>query len=140
MKTPAAIRVDRFEDYLREHNLSRTAPRRALYTVLAADGPGTPPALVAALSAQMDRATVYRTIEFFLANRIAVRAGATIELGDAFRPHHHHLVCSDCGRSESIDDQTLEAAVGKIAALHGFTLENHQVELEGRCADCRARR
>ena len=136
--THTAIRLDRFDDFLRRQNLSRTRPRRLLYRAMAAAGPQSPAGLVAALDGQVDRATVYRTIEFFLAHRIAVRINGEVELGDAFRPHHHHLVCDSCGRSESVDDEILERSLAEIAGRHGFTLDGHQVELTGVCAQCRA--
>ena len=137
--THSPIRLDQFEAYLSDHNLSRTKPRRLLYRVLADGGPQSSPALTAALSGQVDRATVYRTIDFFLANAIAVRTGAgTIELGESFRPHHHHLTCSSCGREVSIDDPELERALGAVATRLGFALQAHQVELTGLCQTCDA--
>jgi Fur family ferric uptake transcriptional regulator len=133
------VRLDRFEAYLRDQNMSRTKPRRLVYKALASNGPQTPSVLVLNLKGLTDRATVYRTIEFFLANRIAVRVGdGEIELGEAFRPHHHHLVCNLCGRSESVDDTVLETALREAAIRQGFILESHQVELTGLCATCQA--
>jgi len=135
----SSVHLERFEAYLADHNLSRTKPRRLVYRALAAGGPLSLPALVATLDGQADRATVYRTVEFFLANGIGVRVGQEVELGEAFKPHHHHLVCSRCGRSVSIDDNELETELSRIATAHGYRLEAHQVELEGLCRDCAAR-
>lgn len=131
------IRVDRFDRYLSQQGLSRTKPRRLLYRALATLGPQTPAQLVAALDGQVDRATVYRTVEFFLQHAIAVRLGLALELGEAFKPHHHHLVCTQCGRSVSVDDDGLEQALAGVAERFGFALDAHQVELTGLCRDCR---
>ena len=135
--THAPIRLDQFEDYLRDHGLSRTKPRRLLYRALAASGPQTAPQLIAGLDGQMDRATVYRTLDFFLDNQIAVRlASGHVELGVAFRPHHHHIACTVCGREVSIDDALLEQALTDVAKRQGFRLSSHQVELGGICQSC----
>jgi Fur family ferric uptake transcriptional regulator len=130
------MKTDKFEAYLTTHGLSRTKPRRLAFRVLALNGPLKLPAVVEALSGQVDRATVYRTVDFFLANAIAVRTGQDIELGDAFKPHHHHLVCNNCGYSVSIDDATLETQLAGVADRHGFQLSSHQVELSGLCERC----
>jgi Fur family ferric uptake transcriptional regulator len=133
------LHLDRFEAYLTGHGLSRTKPRRLLYQALATGGPQTPSQLSVALDGRVDRATVYRTVEFFLANGMAIRTGHhAIELGEAFRPHHHHLECTVCGRSESIDDSELEATLTAVATRHGYRLDGHQVELTGVCANCQA--
>jgi Fur family ferric uptake transcriptional regulator len=131
------LRIDRFDKYLVENNLSRTRPRRLLYRSLATGAAMTTPDLVSALKGQIDRATVYRTVEFFLANRIALRTtGGAIELSELFRPHHHHLSCENCGISINVDDDPLERALGDIATRHGFQLAGHQVDLVGICRTC----
>lgn len=52
--------------------------------------------------------------------------------------HHHHLVCSGCHRVVELDTCDLDPWVSKIARVHGFTPTEHQVEIVGVCADCRA--
>ncbi|MBW4061732.1 transcriptional repressor [Candidatus Saccharibacteria bacterium] len=133
----APIRLDQFETYLKDHGLSRTKPRRVLYRALASAGPQTAPQLITTLGSEMDRATVYRTLDFFLVNAIAVRTtDGHVELGESFRPHHHHLVCTICGRSQAVDDQILEGALTEAAKRQGFMLQTHQVELAGLCSKC----
>jgi len=56
---------------------------------------------------------------------------------DANRERHQHLVCEQCGKIEDIHWSELEAL--KIPRRDGWdNLELVQVELSGRCQDCRA--
>ncbi|NEG69436.1 Fur family transcriptional regulator [Bifidobacterium choloepi] len=52
------------------------------------------------------------------------------------RRHHHHLVCTSCGKTVEIDPPG-EQWLRTIADRHGFTIESHTLELFGLCADCR---
>jgi Fur family transcriptional regulator, ferric uptake regulator len=54
------------------------------------------------------------------------------------REHHHHLVCSECGRVEAFSDRELEAALEGVEARAGFAIASHDVLLRGACDDCRA--
>ena len=53
--------------------------------------------------------------------------------------HHHHLVCTSCGKTVEIDPPSEDWLRG-IAEKHGFTIESHTVEVFGLCSDCRHRR
>lgn len=50
--------------------------------------------------------------------------------------HHHHLVCSGCGRAVEFDLPGFENAALAIAKQHGFSGVQHSIELFGICADC----
>lgn len=52
--------------------------------------------------------------------------------------HHHHMVCTACGKTVEIDPPS-EAWVKKMAESYGFTVESHTVEIFGLCPDCRSR-
>ncbi|MES1246565.1 MAG: transcriptional repressor [Actinomycetota bacterium] len=51
-------------------------------------------------------------------------------------PHHHHIVCSLCGRSVDIDDADLGFSEEKVRRATGFLIDHHSIELEGICPDC----
>jgi Fe2+ or Zn2+ uptake regulation protein len=66
---------------------------------------------------------------------------ARYELAEHLTHHHHHLICSSCGdvTDFALDDQAeagLDAALHKIAAATGFTVEAHRLDLVGVCSDC----
>lgn len=51
--------------------------------------------------------------------------------------HHHHLVCEVCGEAEEVDLTEVEPFLLRAASQKGFQLTNHELELFGRCANCR---
>jgi Fur family ferric uptake transcriptional regulator len=88
---------------------------------------------------QVGRATVFRTLDLLLATGAIER----IDLPDgehayvACRPsHHHHVVCTTCGRSVDVDDGDLRDVVGAVERATGFAIDDHRLELYGRCPDC----
>jgi Fur family ferric uptake transcriptional regulator len=88
------------------------------------------------------RATIFRTLELFaelgVVERIDLPSGehAYVVCEPA---HHHHVVCSSCGRTAEIDDLGLEALTAGVEQRTGFRVDRHRVELFGLCADCRER-
>ena len=60
--------------------------------------------------------------------------GSRFEWSD--RPHHHHIVCSDCGQSVDLDDRDLGFSERRIESRTGFRVKHHSIELEGTCVDC----
>ena len=53
--------------------------------------------------------------------------------------HHHHLVCTDCGRTVEISGTAVEAWTNAMATENGFTEISHTIEILGRCTDCTLR-
>jgi Fur family ferric uptake transcriptional regulator len=127
---------------LKDAGQSVTRPRLQVFEALhRADGPVAVSALASLLEAEVDRASVYRTVALFrrlgFVRDVAAGWRPMVELGDRFDPHHHHLTCTDCGRSAVFEDKRLEDELVKLALDQGYLLESHQVELTGRCAACR---
>lgn len=50
--------------------------------------------------------------------------------------HHHHLICTDCGKTVEFELGGFEAATRDLALSHGFKEVSHSIELFGTCADC----
>ena len=141
--TDAALAVDALD----AAGYRLTGPRRALASVMAAiDGPFTAARVVDEArdrGLRVGRATVFRTIDAL------ERAGAIERLdlpsGDhayvACAPaHHHHVVCSGCGRTAEVADGALAALVGEIGRRTGYRIEDHRLELFGLCPACVAER
>ena len=120
-----------------------TAPRRGL-TALIADQAGHFAAadLVAqARERRLDvgRATIFRTLDALTGagalERIDLPSGEHAYV--ACEPaHHHHIVCSGCGRTNEIDDIGLRSVVGDVARQTGFRVDDHRLELFGLCPAC----
>ena len=50
--------------------------------------------------------------------------------------HHDHLICTKCQKIIEFENQQMEHLQVEIAALHGFHVLQHKMELYGLCADC----
>lgn len=87
-------------------------------------------------------ATVYRTLTA-LAEAGQVDVLRTGDGQTAYRgcertgQHHHHLICRRCGRTVEFQLPGVEMLVDALAADHGFTGVDHELELYGTCPDCR---
>ncbi len=94
-------------------------------------------------------ATVYRTLEllhelgFLHKTCIEGRASRYELAADGPGGHHHHLICTRCGRIidyRDFIDQELELIRKTEAALskrHDFLIRGHNIEFFGLCARCR---
>ena len=85
-------------------------------------------------------ASVYRTLELLVALGLAETATRT---GDeqhyvACSPeHHHHVICTGCGRVADVTECLLESFETFVGEQTGFTIESHMVEFRGMCAACK---
>ncbi len=50
--------------------------------------------------------------------------------------HHDHLICTKCDKIVEFENQQMETMQVEIAALHGFYVLQHKMEMYGLCADC----
>jgi len=95
----------------------------------------------ASLADRAGLASVYRVLESLHAVGLVRR----IDVGDGiarYEPlresgeHHHHLVCTECGKVEAFDDPALERAIRRVEAKSGYAVEQHDVVLQGACDTC----
>jgi Fur family ferric uptake transcriptional regulator len=66
---------------------------------------------------------------------------AHFELVEDLTEHHHHLVCSNCGKVEDVQissglEQDMEQALDAVADQAGFTTVSHRLDLVGTCRNC----
>jgi len=88
---------------------------------------------------RIGRATVFRTLDLLLASGVIER----IDLPDGEHAyvacattHHHHVVCTACGRSSDVDDGDLRAVTAAVERATGYAIDGHRLELFGRCPAC----
>jgi Fur family ferric uptake transcriptional regulator len=123
----------------------QTAPRRALAAIVADQtGHFTAAELIAATHTRrlgIGRATIFRTLDVLVevgaVERLDLPSGehAYVRCEPA---HHHHVVCSRCGRTAGIDDAGLRSVVGEVARQTGYRVDEHRLELFGLCPTCLA--
>ena len=133
-------------DALEEAGYRRTSPRRALAALVAESrGHFTADGLLAESRRRrlgVTRATVFRSLDVLsdlgLVERLDLPSGEHAFV--ACEPvHHHHVVCSSCGRSTPVEDTGIERLADAIGRSTGYQVETHRLELFGRCPACQAR-
>ena len=122
-----------------------TEPRRALAVLIAdQDGHFSAAELVAAARSRrlgVGRATVFRTLEVLeelgAIERLDLPNGEHAYVG-CEPAHHHHVVCSRCGRTNEIRDADLQRVMRRVARQTGYRVDEHRLELFGLCPACLA--
>ena len=86
------------------------------------------------------RATVFRALELFeqlgLVERLDLPNGehAYVVCQPA---HHHHVICTNCGRSAEVADLGISSISAEVESRTGYALDSHRIELYGLCPECR---
>ena len=123
-----------------------TGPRRAVADLITEyNGHFTAAALEAvARDRRLDisRATLFRALD--LLTELGVVERLDLPNGEhAYVPcapaHHHHVICSRCGRAAEVEDCGVAVAVAEIARRSGYRIDTHRLELFGLCRHCQAK-
>jgi Fur family transcriptional regulator, peroxide stress response regulator len=129
-----------FEKLCRSRGIRVTAQRFAVYKALAEDlAHPTAESVYARLSKRLPGlsfATIYRTLQFFENEKLIrkVSSPGAVSRFDANVDPHQHLVCRVCGSLEDISIPELHSAA--IPNVSGFTVEELDIRLVGRCQSC----
>ncbi len=83
--------------------------------------------------------TVYRILQKLEEEGKVIRVdwrerGSRYEWADL--PHHHHIVCDDCGGVTDIDDKVIDFNQSRVSKQTGFRINRHSIELQGTCSPC----
>ena len=85
------------------------------------------------------RATVFRTLALLTRMDLLEE----VHLGEGSHGfvvgasgHHHHLICSQCGRVAEVHGCELPEAISAQAARARFQIAGHQLEVYGLCSRC----
>jgi len=85
--------------------------------------------------------TVYRTLQLLVKlGAVATRSESTGEAAYLFcanDEHHHHAICTKCGHVEEVNCRVIDDFKQMLLARQSFALDDHSMELYGRCAACR---
>ncbi len=89
------------------------------------------------------RATVFRTVrlltEMGVVCRVLLEDGSLHYRVSERARHHHHLVCTGCGKVQDLDQCSVSELVRELSQASGYEIESHWLELYGRCAACRSK-
>ena len=89
------------------------------------------------------RATVFRALEALVsvgAARRLERPGHVYAYVSCEPEHHHHLVCTLCGRVEEIGERHVGELSQAISTRYRFQIEDATLDFYGRCARCQRAR
>jgi Fe2+ or Zn2+ uptake regulation protein len=125
----------------RQHGLKVTRQRQCIFEILHANpAHATAESIYIIAKGRMPNISL-KTVYEILHSLAALGQIHQIDLGTGsarFDPdihHHHHLVCSSCGRIENID-QDIGLLALTAAQRHGFMLSHIEVIFRGLCPDC----
>jgi Fur family ferric uptake transcriptional regulator len=92
-------------------------------------------------SSAVNRATVYRALNFLCELRLVVGAdlgGGHMVYEIAGDTPHHHLVCRACGAEQEVSHKTIKGIFARFERDHAFHLDLNHVALTGLCQACYA--
>jgi len=137
------------EDRLRRLGQRYTAQRRALVSMLVSAGQPLSLPEVLQAEAGLKQSSVYRNLAALeqagVVQRVVTDDGyGRYEPAEDLTGHHHHLVCSRCGKVRDVDlpgslERTLDRTLDAIAGRAGFAQVSHRLDLVGMCALCAGR-
>ncbi|MBN2549191.1 MAG: transcriptional repressor [Anaerolineales bacterium] len=90
----------------------------------------------------VNQSTIYRALERMTrAGKVSV---SDMGLGAAVyeavgNEHHHHLVCQECGRVQTIKDESVGRLFRQIERENNFEVLTNHLVLFGRCHACRSK-
>lgn len=131
---------------LRDAGQRYTKQRRRLVELLARAG--NPRSIPEILRGRTDlkQSSVYRNLAVLEQARVVRRVLTDEEYGryeltEDLTGHHHHLMCSSCGRVEDVTvpgdlEGTLDRTLDRLARRAGFADVDHRLDLIGVCSDC----
>jgi Fur family ferric uptake transcriptional regulator len=87
---------------------------------------------------EVNKSTIYRTLDLLERNGCVFKS----ELDDhaiyhhAEEGHHHHLVCSRCGKTIDCDEDLFESVERSLGNKHGFKVSFNHMVISGLCQEC----
>jgi Fur family ferric uptake transcriptional regulator len=132
---------------LNQHGYKLTRQRQAVVDVLTLANTRLTTAEVFAKAQRscpdLGLTTVYRTLEI-LEQLGAIRRVHLEDGCEAFAPtaieHGHYLICANCQTTIEFEGCDLSPLLERIAAQTGFTIDQHWLELVGRCPKCQKKK
>jgi Fur family transcriptional regulator, ferric uptake regulator len=134
------------DEQLRRTRQRYTRGRQQLVELLVENGrPVTIPELMD-LGAAQSQSSLYRNLAILEQCGAVERLTSTddvarYELTEALSEHHHHVVCSVCGRIDDVVlppaiERSLAAAAAEAHEQRGYLIDSHRLELVGTCGSC----
>ncbi|MGP0032950.1 MAG: Fur family transcriptional regulator [Acidimicrobiales bacterium] len=137
---------DVVEDRLRRADQRYTTGRRAIIELLV--GAGHPVSIgdIADRLPDLPRSSAYRHLVDLQVAGVVRRIAANdefarYELAEEFTEHHHHLLCTHCGKVIDVTptpafERSVASTVDRLAEAEGFEPQSHRLDILGLCKGC----
>lgn len=137
---------DSFREYLGKHGLKVTQQREVILDEFLSAGSHLSTEelyrTIREKNPHIGYATVHRTLKLLAESGLAAPRhfgdGHTRYECSSEEQHHDHLICTVCGAIVEFENPGIERLQEQVAAKHGFVIEQHRLEIYGRCAACLA--
>ena len=138
------LTANKISGILRQNGYRLTPQRHAVLKAIAGSRDHLTPAEIYERVRQehprVGLATVYRVInlltELKLICRVSRHGDSQSYLMRRHMGHHHHLICSQCGRTVDFNNCDLIQLEQQLSKDTGFKIEGHFLEIYGKCPDC----
>jgi Fur family transcriptional regulator, ferric uptake regulator len=132
------------ESALRQHGYKVTPQRRVVIgEIMNTHEHQTPAAIYERVKEDhpgIGLVTIYRTLEILADCGLIceTHAGHSCRsyLMRESSAHHHHLICSDCGKVVNFSDCGLAELENRLMEKSGFKINGHLLEFLGQCQEC----
>ena len=140
--------LEEFKRLLKTNNLKFTKQREVILKVLYSNSDHFSPETLHSLIKEkypklnVGIATIYRTLNLLEENGIVTSIsfgvqGKKYELGN--KPHHDHMICTECGSIIEFEDEVIEKRQYEIAKQYDFLIKDHLMQLFGICKECQTK-
>jgi Fur family ferric uptake transcriptional regulator len=131
---------------LKEKRLRLTQPRRLILDYIHDNGDHlTAEEIINYVHARFPRinkSTIYRTLDLLEKNECVFKSESMERTiyHHAEEGHHHHLVCSKCGKTIECDDYLFRPVEKSLAKRYGFKVDFKHLVISGLCRECKEHR
>jgi Fur family transcriptional regulator, ferric uptake regulator len=136
------------EVHLRRIDQRYTPGRQAVVELLATAARPLSISEIASAVPDVPRSSAYRHLADLQRAGVVRRISANdefarFELAEDLTHHHHHLLCSICGKVVDVTpsaafERTVTSMVNELTTQQGFAATSHALDVIGHCATCQA--
>lgn len=132
--------MEHLQTLLRKENIRVTSPRKAVFETLLKSHAPLSIREIADRTPTVERTSIYRCLDLFeklgIIDIIHTGWKKRYELTGPFKPHHHHIQCTNCHQLTELDSSELEQLITRLSSELGYQTTSHHFEVQGLCRNC----
>ena len=127
---------------LKEKGLKLTPQRRLIVEIFHHNGEHlTADDIITLVQSRMpgvNKSTIYRTLDLLEEAGCVYKSalGGQLIYHHADEGHHHHLVCTECGRTVACDEDLFAPVSKALQETYGFRVPFKHMVMSGQCQQC----